>query len=467
MKNLLLGLTAALLTFPAKSQIWDSLLGGLGNAPRILYADTVDNYMYVTGQFLEVNGQYAKGIARWNGTQWDTLGRGIDGLDTTAGGWPQNCYGIARYNNKLFVAGGFRSAGAVPAFRIATWDGSSWDTLPVPPFSPGSTGIPLVLEVINGEMYMGGVFDTIAGNYCKSLAKWNGSYWSYIGMPSTMYPNVYVNSICEYNNELYIAGNFHSTAFPNDTLTDILKYDGANWKSVGGGMHGAWSVISTMLKYNGELYVAGYFFSADGNAGNHIQKWNGTSWSDVGGGTSGINGQIHKLFVHENKLYALGVFDFAGGVPASKFAIWDGTNWCGVGSSFDNSLGAACVYLDTLYIGGGFWTIDGDSISRIAKWIGGNYVDTCGNTTSISELLIDQELVVFPNPAYDVITISGLPSANPVQIEVFNIHGQMIFTSATSTATYSLNTNSWSPGLYSIRLISPTTIVHRKVVVAR
>src|ERR1035437_1573438 len=91
-----------LLFFSAYSQKWDSLRRGLGNASRVMYADTLDNYLYVAGGFYTVDGKHMKGIARWNGIQWDSLGAGIDGLDT-ANKVPQNTLAITRYNGDLYV----------------------------------------------------------------------------------------------------------------------------------------------------------------------------------------------------------------------------------------------------------------------------------------------------------------------------------------------------------------------------
>ncbi|CAN5204933.1 hypothetical protein BH09BAC5_BH09BAC5_14750 [soil metagenome] len=389
------------LTFSAKAQHWDSLQGGLGNVPRVMYADTVDNFLYTGGVFIEVDNKPIRGIARWNGLQWDSLGAGIDPLSL---GWPQNTLAITRYNNEIYAGGAFHSAGSVWSAKIAKWDGTHWDSLPIPPFSVNDlNGAIWSLEAINGNLYIGGMFDTVAGFPCKNIAKWDGVSWTSLNFPNLQY-GISINAITEYNGDIYVAGAFHNTI--NDSVSNILKWNGVSWCSVGGGVKGGWTWIESMAVYNGELYVAGAFFQADGNASDNIQKWNGTSWSNVGGGTGGGNGQIHKLLVYNGKLYALGVFDYAGGVPANYFASWDGINWCSVGTTFDNILDAGCVYNDTLYVGGGFRKIDNDSTTRIAKWIGGNFVSACGNTTGINDVESAQITIqLYPNPASDKITI--------------------------------------------------------------
>jgi hypothetical protein len=285
---------------------------------------------------------------------------------------------------------------------------------------------------------------------CKGIAKWNGTNWSGLGFPNLQYFTV-INDIAEYNGELYVIGGFHQTL--NDSMSNIARWDGNSWRSVGGGIKGSSVGLSSLTVYNGELYVAGYFFTSDGNAGNHIQKWDGTSWSDVGGGTSGQNGQIHKLIVHDGKLYALGVFDYAGGVPASKFASWDGTNWCGVGSTFDNALNSACVYNDSLYIAGGFWTIDGDSVSRIAQWVGGNFSDTCGNTTSITEAIpVMPSVTVFPNPATDRATFQFTAINGHAVLRLYDGLGREVWNEITNGTQAVFSTAGHPAGLYFYRL---------------
>ncbi|MFY9309184.1 MAG: T9SS type A sorting domain-containing protein [Bacteroidia bacterium] len=421
---------AFVLSINAKAQHWQSLGAGFNFQTRILYADTSDNYLYVAGTFYMVDNKLIKGITRWNGVQWDSLGAGIDGLDSLNYA-PQNTLAITRFQNKLYVGGSFRSLGNKPAKCIGTWDGTQWDTLLVQPFTSNISSGVSAFEVINNELYVGGVFETVAGAPCKSLFKWNGTTITPLSLPSNLDGAAYVNAICKYNGEIYVGGGFSSNLYPNDTIQCIIRHDGNNWKTVGGGLKGPMAGIVSMAVYNNELYIAGTFSIAEGNVGNYIQKWNGAAWSDVGGGVIGIgggNGQINKIFVYDNKLYAMGVFSYAGGIPAQYIATWDGTNWCALGGVFDNTVGTGCIYKDTLYVGGGFWTIDGDTVNHIGKWIGGNYVDTCGNTTGITDITKDRsELIVYPNPANGQIVIEFSEGVKDALVEIKNTQGKTIY----------------------------------------
>jgi hypothetical protein len=444
---LILGL---FLTFSANAQLWDSLRGGLGDSPRVLYADTLDTYLYVAGRFAFADTTHCKGIARWNGTQWDSLGAGIDGLDANV--YPQNTLAITRYNNELYAGGSFHSAGNVWTGCLAKWNGAAWDSLSIRPFPTNASVVIWSLASINGKLYMGGVFNTVAGITCHYIAQWDGANWTSLNFPNQV-DAVSVNAITEYNGELYAAGSFCNSI--GDTISNILRWDGTNWHSVGGGIKGGGLThVETMCVYNGELYVAGSFAISSGNAGNNIQKWNGTNWNGVGGGTSGANGQIHNLVVYNSKLYALGVFDYAGGVPANFFASWNGTDWCGVGSAFDNTLNYGCVYHDSLFIGGGFWTIAGDSILRIAKWVGGNYTDTCGFlSTGINDQLQESfSANVFPNPATTSATFQITNSQGEKSLIIYDNLGKEIWRKETTENQIEFSTEDFAPGLYFYRI---------------
>jgi len=415
------------------SQRWDTVgkkINRIGNqGPNIIYSDSV--YLYMAGNFDLLGNLPAKGIARWNGVKWDSLGAGIDGLDTL-NAYSQNTWALAKYHNKLYAGGAFSSLGKVKAPRVGTWDGNTWDSIPIQPFKSSDDYSLSCITAINNKLYIGGIFDTVAGSPCIGIAYWNDTDWSSLNFPNL--PGYFaIDAICEYNGDIYAGGEFYGT--PGDSSSNILRWDGKHWLSVGGGIPGGAIEVQTMTVYKGELYVAGYFSKSEGDVGNYIQKWNGSSWSEVGGGVlgpGGGNGQIFQLLVYKNKLYAMGVFQTAGGVSANRIASWDGIEWCSLGSTFDNSITTGCMYKDSLYIGGGFWTIDGDSIVYIAEWVGGNYVDTCG-VTGINELNTESEGVkVFPNPSDGKFTIEEQGVRYKEQVEVYNMLGEKVASSNSS-----------------------------------
>jgi hypothetical protein len=420
--------------FHAKSQIlWDSACK-INGVPVSFFHDTIDNKFYMAGKFDSINGKYRKGIAVYNGAKWDSLGMGINGLDIINPMAHSAVGRITRFNNKIITCGNFASLGNVSAFCLGMWDGVKWDTFPGNPFklkyesnAPYSSKQIVGDILVNGtDMYVAGCFDTVAGNPCKYVAKWDGSQWHCLNFPNMT--NIFcVGNLAWYHGELYAGGVFENNSI-NDTSNYILKYDGQNWTQVGGGIRGGGNNgIDAMVVYNNLLIVAGWFRKTDGNAGDNIMAWNGSQWLDIGGTYMSGNGTVYQLLTHKNKLTALGVFDHAYTTPSLYIADFDGYSWCGYGTNFDNTILGGGYYEDTLIIGGGFKKINSDSITYIAKTKGGSY-SNCSQFFSVNEIAINKLLNVFPNPASNSISlnIEGVSNYQSSVITIQNTLGQTV-----------------------------------------
>jgi hypothetical protein len=196
-----------------------------------------------------------------------------------------------------------------------------------------------------------------------------------------------------------------------------MMYDGSTWQDVGGGLLGGTDWLNCMEVYNGELYVGGVFANGTGlNAGNAIMRWNGTQWNSVGQGLQDVSGSFNPgmsvfcMTAHAGRLYVGGYQFHAGYVPSEYISSWDGSQWCNVGDGdFDLlPLQSIAFYHDTLFIATGN-TIDGDTVNRVAKWVGGAFADTCSAPVSMPERSADS-FFLHPNPASTVLTITSAPS---------------------------------------------------------
>ncbi len=121
--------------------------------------------LYAGGRFLTASGQPANHIAKWDGSNWQEIGGGLDDFVTALFTFDDG------RGEALFVAGRFATAGTVAANGIARWDGSAWSTL-----GGGLDGNTFIFNVFDdggGEaLYVGGQFPgtTAAGD--SFLAKW-------------------------------------------------------------------------------------------------------------------------------------------------------------------------------------------------------------------------------------------------------------------------------------------------------
>lgn len=346
---------------------------------RVMYEDTVDHLLYLGG-----GGSASAGILVYNGDS--IYGQGSYPMSRACA--------FARYNDTMYVGGTSLTK------HLAKWNGSSWDTTGIE-----ANGPIYCLSVINGELYVGGTFSTIAGINSYGLAKYDGATWTDIsGFPFNQF--IWVSAITEYNGELYVGGSFSDSS---GNVMNITRWDGQQWRDVGGGFHGSMDEVWKFEHFNNELYICGAFRMGSGNVGNYMAKWDGTTLSDVGGGTMGMfnsNGQVFNMAVWNNSLFAVGVFEFAGGIFTSYIAKWDGVNWCYLGDSLNGPIQCVATLDTSLYIGGSWWLIDNDTISGFAKWTGGSYTANCGNTTGIFESETKNEVLIYPNPANTVLQMS-------------------------------------------------------------
>jgi hypothetical protein len=237
-----------------------------------------------------------------------------------------------------------------------------------------------------------------------------------------------------YKNRLYIGGNFY-TGFDSTDLDDIAVYNGTEWTKVGTKWNGSNGGVLCMTVYKNELYVGGSFYKdLDPNApGNGIAKWDGTRWSSLGGATEGYgtNCTVFSMEEHNGYLYVAGCFTTAGGLPSTGMARWDGNNWCSMGNHFNpevNNLIKDFTWLgDTLFVVGGFNSVDGDtSIKYVAKRIGDG-VEDC-TTMSVKNYQTEiKQLIISPNPCNNFILVkTNLDSNENSLIKILNPLGEVI-----------------------------------------
>ncbi len=432
-------------------QNWSSLNGGCNGQITSIFGDTVNNYLYASGFFSEIGGISTYNIAKWNGVTWDSLNGGITHYV------PYKAFEV--YDSNL-VAIGYNILNN-QKFYVCKWNGANWDSIGSN-FS-NDNEFPIKLKVLNNNLYAFFMFDSINGTYYNSIAKWDGISWQSINFPyrySGATPVIYCMET--YNNKIYVGGAF------SDSLgikRCIASYDGLNWEIVGNGFQGFYTAVGDMKVFKNELYVCGSFTQSDGNISNYIARWNDTTWRDVAGSYTGSSiANINSLFVFENKLYVGGAYNEMGGLPINNIATWDGNNWCGLGVS-NNGAGVSEITIlnNNLYIStANVWS--GDTVNGIAKWTGGNYVDTCGNIVSgINEITNQTNFIIYPNPASSSITIEST-NTEVQSIKIVDVLGQEIYYIQTQNNKTEIGVSQLPSGIYIVQLQSKKAVVSKKFV---
>lgn len=159
--------------------------------------------VYAGGRFDTAGVIKAYNIAKWNGSGWDSLGGGVNGVVKT----------LLTYNGKLYVGGNFTLAGGNTANNIAAWDGTNWSAL-----GTGTNGTVNALTVYNGNLYVGGKFDSVGVIKVNNIAKWDGTNWSDVAGGR----NAEVSALASFQGALYVGGKFSGGT--NDTARYLAKY---------------------------------------------------------------------------------------------------------------------------------------------------------------------------------------------------------------------------------------------------
>ncbi len=444
--------------FLAGAQNWAPVSNKIvGGALETVLYDSIHNEIIVSdNQFINVGSLPTRGIARWNGTRWDSLAGGINTHDIQLN--PNNPNGEVLcgipYNGKFLVGGYFYSIGGKNIKSLAFWDGVKWDSLSTSTngFNSPGGGPPLVFALFKdgNKLYIAGGFDSIANKYCTGLATYDGTTFSPIVLPVPIASFLYILDVKKYKNEIYACGRFYDTS--GDTLGHILRYNGVNWYSVGGGIHGSICDVRTMAIYNNELYVGGYFKKSAGNAGECLMKWDGSQWNDVGFGSQPNFGTVHRLVVHQNKLWAFGSFSFASYMYSTSAAVFDGTKWCAPQDTLNNFIYGAAIFNDSIYVGGNFTKSGGDTnVKYIAKLKDPNLYKSC-NGVGIEEIEKNNAIAIYPNPTLNNLNISiEQYFKEGTKIEIVNILGQTILLFPYKNE---IDVSSISNGSYILKIIT-------------
>lgn len=413
-----------------------SLGTGVNSGPGqpFLGIDTSSSVLYLGGWVTSVGNMPVQGVAQWNGVSWDSMGNGVT---------PR---AIVEYNGEIIAGGTYGSPTNQPAGRgLSKWNGTSWV-----PFTDAvsSSGYGCVdgLLVHNNDLYVFGCFDSIAGVSANMIAKFDGTNWFTYPILDTAYGGGVIFTAAFYNNELYVGGNFE---FPYQSgRGEIARWDGVAWQEVGVGITGSLASVGSLKVFNNELWVGGGFETAWGDSGNYLMKWNGANWIQL---SCEPNGFVQCLEVYNGKIYAGGSFNVPSLSNGWWAARWDSSGQCESFGSFDNGPTSSFTTMNgDLYIGGGFVTINGDTMNRVAKFT--------EDPLSSNNFVWSNRVNFNPNPTNGVIQIDGTGT-----LTIYNVIGEKILSREIVGKT-DVDLFGNSAGLYFIEVRSDKGCITDKVI---
>ena len=312
--------------------------------------------LIATCEFTEIGGVEAAKIARYDGSNWNSIGCGLD---------IGSIYDMIEYKGELWVTGDFDEVGCIPAEKIARWDCDNEWMAVEGGLSGGDDPFGYTLAIYNDELYVGGRFTQAGGVSAGNIAKWDGTNWSAVGSIE----NGSVRELQVYNQKLYVGGFFDAVNGIN--TGHIASYDGASWSALGTPdaleLNGT-GVVRHMAVYKDLLYISGDF-SINGNDVSELITWNGSQFSDFGRAFSLYQGNtISELTVIEDILYIGGSFRNVVGGQANNILQWDGENWGIMSEGISGTVLSIERYKDKIYIGGDFNGAGGQVAENISIW---------------------------------------------------------------------------------------------------
>lgn len=380
------GTVAALHVARWRNGAWESVGSGVNGNVLALEAhdDGGGAALFAGGTFTHAGGSAASKLARWRAGAWSGLGPTIAG----------SVYALRSFDDPsagpgLAVAGWYSTGSAA---NFAVWrNGALAGQSAVKPDGPVRAvttepilgGHALTLGGDFGQVAPGVLFGRIARVYANSVTSFGG-----LGLDGE------VRALCVHDDgngpALYAGGVF--TLAGAVAASNVARFDGTNWSSLGSGVNGAVETMSSFdFGFGPRLFVGGTFTSAGGQATTNLAAWDGAQWSTY----SGIDGTVRASTVFDDgtgpALILGGEFSHAGGVNAGRVARCNGSTFTAMGAGFTNSTGyspsvdalaigyatysfSTTPHQGVLFAGGAFTNSGQSSTPFLARFVGNAWI---------------------------------------------------------------------------------------------
>lgn len=346
--------------------VWQSYGTGMANTGFVFGVGVFNGDLIATGNFTTAGGVNAANIARWNGTAWSALGSGLNG----------NGHELIEYDGSLIVGGTFSAAGGMTnARRVARWNGTAWSALNTGVGGTSPTETVRGLAVLGNDLVVSGQFSD-GGTSRQNAARWNGAGWSPMSLGGPSNTTTFAHTVRVYRGDVFAGGLSIET--PHVGTLGVARWNGAGWEPLGSGLD---AIPNVFGEHHGRLVMGGPFASVGATPATGIAAWNGSSWTafenGIGTGPEGAPaeryGQVNSLLTNGDDLYVGGAFEYAGGFAANSIARWDGAAWRPLGTGM-GTIGrivlSLTMFQGDLIAGGSFSTAGGLTVNGIARWDG-------------------------------------------------------------------------------------------------
>ncbi len=267
-------------------------------------------------------------------------------------------------DGKLYVGGLFEKADRRVVNNVAVWDGTKWSGL-----GKGVDGIVKAMCAMGKDLVVAGDFsyvnksDDAPGIEANRIARWDGKKWNTFAKLNI---DREIFALAYDGKTLYIGGNFKKLEGKTDAAS-VAMWDGKGWKPVGGSKFD--KTVLAMTCVGKTLYVGGFFTTIGDEPASNVAMWDGKAWSEVG--KRGIDNTVKALANDGKNVYAAGGFFKAGdGTEMKGLGMWDGTKWSPVGGGVDGEVYSINCIDGKVYVAGNISNVGGKKTYQVGVWDG-------------------------------------------------------------------------------------------------
>ena len=333
--------TQYLARYNRTTNAWSSFGQGLGSGISNAFGTSFEHFngdLIVGGFFADAEGVAdTKSIARWDGTQFHSLGTGWP-FNTVNAVWSLLTSDAIGGQDRLYIGGGFDNIAGQPAGCIAMWDGTTLTPLASSMTLVGINPLVMCMATFDDgqgggtQLYIGGRFSAVNGVPANMIARWNGSTWSAVGSNLTpRFASAEIDSLLVYNDgtgpALY-AGGINLRVNADGINRANVKWNGTTWTAVGQALTGRTWTMAAWDDGNGEKLYAGGTQAGVG----YIYRLDSGTWTSYGGGA---NAQVIKLLTEGDTMYVGGSIATVNGQPTGRIVSRVACESCGCAADYN------------------------------------------------------------------------------------------------------------------------------------
>jgi hypothetical protein len=333
------------------SQSWNKVYNASLDVGLVSSFFVNDSAIFISGAFDSVNGQLVNHIAYFDGLNWGEMNDGISSKASR----------IFAFEGNIYAGGVITSAGGNSSIRtLVYFNGINWEG-----FGTSVTESVNDIEIYEDKLYGIGNFTNLFGvTGLNDVFQYDGTAFTdlnggLLGGPASCRELEVLDGL------LVAGGLFQSAGGVN--VSNLAAWDGDTWTSFAGGTNAIIYAMTTDT-INEYLYISGDFTVVGGTLPvSYFARWDGYEWINYDGG---LSCGAFDMCLYQNQLYVGGCFNQAGGKPIGYIARYNGTVWDSLGTSINNEWGvqALATFQDELYVGGDFTQIGDTVVPGLAKW---------------------------------------------------------------------------------------------------